>query len=217
MKIVKVRNVKTPTRGTGLSAGLDFYIPEDFEAKQIWPGESINIPSGIRARIPRGCALIMFNKSGIATKYQLQVGACVVDEDYQGEIHLHVMNVGKDPVILKPGMKLVQGLVMPVLYVGVEVLESEDELFSQSTERGIATKYQLQVGACVVDEDYQGEIHLHVMNVGKDPVILKPGMKLVQGLVMPVLYVGVEVLESEDELFSQSTERGVGGFGSTGE
>lgn len=136
MKIVKVRNVKTPTRGTRLSAGLDFYIPEDFETKQVWPGESINVPSGIRARVPRRCALIMFNKSGIATKYQLQVGACVVDEDYQGEIHLHVMNVGKEVVILKPGMKLVQGLVMPVFYVGVEVLESGDELFPQSTERG---------------------------------------------------------------------------------
>lgn len=136
MKIVKVRNVKTPTRGTGLSAGLDFYIPEDFETKQIWPGESINIPSGIKARIPRRCALIMFNKSGIATKYQLQVGACVVDEDYQGEIHLHVINVGKEIVILEPGMKLVQGLVIPVLYVGVKVIESEDELFPQLTERG---------------------------------------------------------------------------------
>ena len=55
------------------------------------------------------------------------------------------------------------------------------------------------------------------MNVGKEPVILKPGMKLVQGLVMPVLFVGVEVLESEAELFSQPTERGVRGFGSTGE
>lgn len=136
MKIVKVRNVKTPTRGTSLSAGLDFYIPEDFQTKQVWPGESINIPAGIRAQIPQGCALIMFNKSGIATKHQLQVGACVVDEDYQGEIHLHVMNVGKEVVILKPGMKLAQGLVMPVFYVGVEVLESGDELFPQSTERG---------------------------------------------------------------------------------
>ena len=82
---------------------------------------------------------------------------------------------------------------------------------------GIAARYQLQVGACVVDEDYQGEIHLHVMNVGKEIVILKPGMKLVQGLVMPVFYTGVEVLESEAELFPQSTERGQGGFGSTGE
>ena len=79
----------------------------------------------------------MFNKSGIATKHQLQVGACVVDEDYQGEIHLHVMNVGKEIVILKPGMKLVQGLVMPIVYVGVEVLEPEAELFPQSTERGV--------------------------------------------------------------------------------
>lgn len=136
MKIVKVRNVKTPTRGTSLSAGLDFYIPEDFQTKQVWPGESINIPTGIRAQIPQGCALIMFNKSGIATKYQLQVGACVVDEDYQGEIHLHVINVGKEIVILKPGMKLIQGLVVPIVYEGVEVLESEDELFPQSTERG---------------------------------------------------------------------------------
>lgn len=136
MKIVKVRNVKTPTRGTSLSAGLDFYIPEDFKTKQVWPGEGIDILTGIKARIPQGCALIMFNKSGVATKHQLQVGACVVDEDYQGEIHLHVMNVGKGVVILKPGMKLVQGLVMPVFYVGVEVLESEDELFPQLTERG---------------------------------------------------------------------------------
>lgn len=137
MKIVKVRNVKTPTRGTSLSAGLDFYIPEDFQTKQVWPGESINIPSGIKAQVPWGCALIMFNKSGIAVRDQLQVGACVVDEDYQGEIHLHVINVGKEVVILKPGMKLAQGLVMPVSYVGVEVLESEDELFPQSTERGV--------------------------------------------------------------------------------
>lgn len=74
----------------------------------------------------------MFNKSGVATKRQLQFGDCVVDEDYQGEIHLHVMNVGKEVVILKPGMKLVQGLVVPALYVGVEVLESE--IFPQPTK-----------------------------------------------------------------------------------
>lgn len=76
----------------------------------------------------------MFNKSGVATKRQLQVGDCVVDEDYQGEIHLHAMNVGKEVVTLKPGMKLVQGLVVPALYVGVEVLESGDELFPQPTK-----------------------------------------------------------------------------------
>lgn len=134
VKVRKVRNVETPTIGTRLSAGLDFYIPEDFETKRVWPGESINILTGIRAQIPRGCAPIMFNKSDVATKRQLQVGDCVVDEDYQGGIHLHVLNVGRKAVILKPGMKLVQGLVVPALYVGVEVLESE--ISPQPAEKG---------------------------------------------------------------------------------
>ena len=35
MKILKVRNVKTPTRGTDKSAGLDFYVPEDELAVQV--------------------------------------------------------------------------------------------------------------------------------------------------------------------------------------
>lgn len=139
VKVRKVRNVKTPTIGTGLSAGLDFYIPEDFETKRVWPGESINILTGIRAQIPRGCALIMFNKSGVATKRQLQVGDCVVDEDYQGEIRLHVLNVGRKAVTLKPGMELVRGLVVPALYVGVEVLESGDELSPQPKEEGFGS------------------------------------------------------------------------------
>lgn len=139
VKVRKVRNVKTPTIGAGLSAGLDFYIPEDFETKRVWPGESINILTGIRAQIPRGCALIMFSKSGVATKRQLRVGDCVVDEDYQGEIHLHVLNVGRKAIILKPGMELVRGLVVPALYVGVEVLESGDELSPQPKEGGFGS------------------------------------------------------------------------------
>lgn len=136
MKILKVRDVKTPTRGTSLSAGLDFYIPNDFKARQIWPGESINIPSGVKVKVPEGFALIMFNKSGIAVKYQLQTGACVVDEDYQGEVHLHVINAGKEPAILNPGMKLIQGLVIPVLYDQVEEVVSAEELFPAESERG---------------------------------------------------------------------------------
>ena len=133
MEIKKTRNVKTPTRGTEASAGLDFYIPNDSKLPGIRPGESLNIPSGIHAKIPKGYALIAFNKSGIALKKGLQVGACVVDEDYQGEIHLHVMNVGFKPVSFKPGEKLVQFLLIPVNYASIEVVK---ELYSETTERG---------------------------------------------------------------------------------
>ena len=93
MKIAKVRNVKTPTRGTVGSAGIDFYIPNDYPANlcTVNPGERFFIPSGIKANVPEGYALIAMNKSGVALKKSLMVGACVVDSDYQGEIHLHLV------------------------------------------------------------------------------------------------------------------------------
>ena len=73
----------------------------------------------------------------------------------------------------------------------------------------------LFVGACVVDEDYQGEIHLHVANVGSKQTTVSPGEKLVQLVLIPVFYDIIEVTELED-LFEKETTRGTGGFGSTG-
>lgn len=137
MKILKIRDVKTPTRGTSGSAGLDFYVPNDFPGTHyLASSQSVVIPSGIKANIPEGCALVMMNKSGIATKKGLQVGACVVDEDYQGEIHIHVTNVGDQVAEIKPGEKLVQALILNVRYDEVEVVPMEDQLFDNRTERG---------------------------------------------------------------------------------
>ena len=94
MKICKVRNVKTPQRGTEESAGIDFFVPDDYPTNlcSIQPGERFFIPSGFKANVPTGYALIAFNKSGVALNKGLMVGASVVDSDYQGEIHLHLVN-----------------------------------------------------------------------------------------------------------------------------
>lgn len=136
MKISKIRNVKTPERGTPLSAGLDFFIPNDFPGEHfLLPGDAINIPSGIKVKVPHGFALVFMNKSGVAVKKGLQVGACVVDEDYQGEVHLHVRNTSTDVQSIKPGEKLVQALLIPVDYCDVEVV-NVDELYEEGTQRG---------------------------------------------------------------------------------
>jgi dUTP pyrophosphatase len=133
MKILKTRNVKTPSRGTSESAGIDFYVPNDFEDVVLQPGESVLIPSGIKAQVPRGNALIAFNKSGVATKQGLMVGACVVDEDYEGIIHLHMTNTSNKEQIIKSGQKLVQFILLPVNYSQVEEVH---EIQSRNTERG---------------------------------------------------------------------------------
>ena len=57
MQVSKVRNVKTPTRGTVASAGLDFYVPRDKDfIFEVPPGKAAFIPSGIKANVPEGHA-----------------------------------------------------------------------------------------------------------------------------------------------------------------
>lgn len=148
LKFFKVRDVKSPERGTDKSAGIDFFIPNDFcdtNCKTLMPGEDILIPSGIIAKIPEGYMLMAADKSGIAPSTSalkaclmrnktpeivssLIIGAKIIDEDYPGEIHIHVINVGKDMVSLTKGMKIVQFILVPVSYAQPEEVSSFEEL-----------------------------------------------------------------------------------------
>lgn len=137
LRFIKTKEVKTPSYGTPGSAGIDFFVPEAFPEQRLNPGEDILIPSGIKARVPDGYALITHNKSGIATKKRLQVGACVVDSDYQGEIHIHVYNTKADGAVeIAPGMKLVQFLLIPVAHADLEECSTLEEVFPVQSERG---------------------------------------------------------------------------------
>lgn len=130
---VKTRDVKSPSYGTKGSAGIDFYVPNDLGDFNLPPGESLLIPSGIRVELPDDTALIAFNKSGVATKQGLQVGACVVDSDYTGEIHLHVVNTTNLIQFISSGQKLVQFILLP--YYHASLFETIDGIFKE-TDRG---------------------------------------------------------------------------------
>jgi len=132
IRYVKTRDVKDPAYGTKGSAGIDFFVPNDITSKAVYPGDSILIPSGIKVELPDDTALIAFNKSGVCTKQSLQVGACVVDCDYRGEIHLHVFNYSNEIQFVDPGQKLVQFVLLP--YHQAVLIESKDN-FSE-TQRG---------------------------------------------------------------------------------
>lgn len=139
MKFFKTRDVKSPKRATSVAAGIDFFIPNDFVARNIAPGTGIKIPAGIKVKLPSGLALIAQEKSGVATNKQLIVGAKVVDEDYQGEVHIHVINTSSKPVRVSPGEALVQFVLFHVSYSMPVEVTSEDELFSgEVSERGEA-------------------------------------------------------------------------------
>ena len=134
LKFTKTKEVKSPTRAHETDAGIDFFVPEDFEETWLNPNDDILIDSGIRVIVPKGYALIFKEKSGVATKKKLTVGACVVDSDYRGNVHLHLFNNGHTPQVIKAGDKIVQGIVVPISLCQLEEI-SEEEYNKDETER----------------------------------------------------------------------------------
>jgi len=147
LRFAKTRDVKSPVRGTSHSAGLDFFIPNDwvtddyYEKGTHWlhPREKIVIPMGIHVDLlGSGLANYMLrfdNKSGIAVKTGVVVGACVIDADYQGELMVHVYNTSDYRVQLQAGDKIIQGILIEVLYAEPAELMLE-ELYRTKSSRG---------------------------------------------------------------------------------
>jgi len=78
---------------------------------------------------------------------------------------------------------------------------------------GLALRHGLMLpnSPGTIDADYRGEVHIIVLNAGPDPIRLERGMKIAQLVVMPVPRVTWQECTELD-----ATERGEGGFGSTG-
>ena len=113
----------------------------------------------------------------------------------------------KEPITIYPGTceKIGTGLAMeiPTGYFGA--------IFARS---GLATKQGLRPANCVgvVDSDYRGEVIVALHNDSNEARQVQPDERIAQLVLMP--YGVVEKFEVVDDL--EDTDRGAGGFGSTG-
>ena len=92
-------DVIDPTRGHPSDAGLDVYFcPPGAEVIGQWvePGKGVLLQTGLRFEVPHGYMLEVKNRSSVAAKYGLLVGACVIDSGYDGEVFINLHNVGRD-------------------------------------------------------------------------------------------------------------------------
>nr|XP_048315719.1 deoxyuridine 5'-triphosphate nucleotidohydrolase, mitochondrial [Myodes glareolus] len=76
---------------------------------------------------------------------------------------------------------------------------------------GLAVKHFIDVGAGVIDEDYRGNVGVVLFNFGKEKFEVKKGDRIAQLICEQIFYPDLEEVETLDD-----TERGSGGFGSTG-
>lgn len=116
IEMIKDRPNKTSMRAHPMDAGLDIWTPSDMKAFKVRPGRIFTIDTGLHFNLPRGTMMYMCNKTGISKNFGLQVMAKVVDEGFTGELTICMRNSGRKTVTIEPDMKLLQGVVIPVLY-----------------------------------------------------------------------------------------------------
>lgn len=116
-----------PTYGSTEAAGADLYACLDAEVV-IEPGKTAFIPTGVAMAVPKGCAGLIYARSGMACKRDLapanKVG--VIDSDYRGEIMVALHNHGSRTQTIAHGDRIAQMIITPVLtpdYAWAENLE----------------------------------------------------------------------------------------------
>jgi dUTP pyrophosphatase len=107
--------VKAPTRSNPSDAGLDVYAHLE-DPVTIAPGESALIKTGLRFGIPHGYMLQVMNRSSVAAKRSLVVGAHVIDSGYDGEVFINLHNIGAEPQEVRFGHKIAQLVMVPVVH-----------------------------------------------------------------------------------------------------
>jgi dUTP pyrophosphatase len=134
IKVKKLReNAILPTYGSAEAAGADLYACLEADVT-IGPGKTAFIPTGLAMELPKGCAGLLYARSGLACKRGLapanKVG--VIDSDYRGEFIVALHNHGLEPQTVANGERIAQLIITPVLTPAYE--ETAD---LSTTDRGV--------------------------------------------------------------------------------
>lgn len=125
LKVKKVReNAILPEYQTPFSAGLDLCacIEEDIT---INPNEIKMIPTGISIELPDGYEAQVRPRSGLASKFGITIlnTPGTIDPDYRGEIMVIMINLGKEPFIIKNGMRIAQMIISKFERVNIKLVD----------------------------------------------------------------------------------------------
>ena len=112
----------------------------------------------------------------------------------------------EEPVTVQPGevywVSTGLSLEIPKGYAGLIYARS-----SMGSKRGLAPANKVGV----IDSDYRGEVRVVLLNHSKEPQTIAPGERVAQLVITPVFTPGFEEVQELND-----TQRGAGGFGSTG-
>jgi dUTP pyrophosphatase len=141
MQVIKVRILDSrlgtefplPEYATPGSAGVDMRACLD-EPLVLAPGQTELIPTGMAIHVDDpGLAAVLLPRSGLGHKHGVVLGNLtgLIDSDYQGQVFISCWNRGGAAFTIQPGERIAQMVILPVVQVRFDVVES----FAES-ERG---------------------------------------------------------------------------------
>jgi len=108
----------SPQRANPSDAGLDVFYSATTtqELIAVHPNTSVLVPTGLRFGVPHGYMFEVKNRSSVAAKLNLVVGACVIDSGYDGEVFVNLHNIGRETRVIQDGDKIAQLVMIPVVH-----------------------------------------------------------------------------------------------------
>lgn len=107
--------VEIPVYASAQAAGADVraFLKDNVVLQ---PGASSLVPTGLRVAIPAGYEIQIRPRSGLALKHSVTVlnTPGTIDADYRGEIGVILINHGREPFVITPGMRIAQLILAPV-------------------------------------------------------------------------------------------------------
>ena len=118
-----------PVYATAGSAGLDLRACID-EPLTLRPGDAALVASGLAIHVDDpGLAAIVIPRSGLGHKHGIVLGNLVglIDSDYQGQVLVSCWNRGREPFVVNPLERIAQLVIVPVVQVELNVVESFED------------------------------------------------------------------------------------------
>ncbi|MCR5003768.1 MAG: dUTP diphosphatase [Bacteroidales bacterium] len=132
VKIVNKSNHRLPEYATANSAGMDLKANIDAPVTIMPLGRAI-VPTGLSIALPEGTEAQIRPRSGLAAKSGITVlnTPGTIDADYRGEIKVILVNLSKEPYLVKPGDRIAQMVIAKY-----EKAEWNEVSVLDETERG---------------------------------------------------------------------------------
>jgi dUTP pyrophosphatase len=126
VEVIAKKGAKLPLYASDGAAGADVFAYLE-ESILLLPGKMALVPTGLFFAIPVGFEIQVRPRSGLAFKHQLTVlnSPGTIDSDYRGELKVLLINLGGEPFIVEPDMRIAQIVLAPVVrgeFTEVEVL-----------------------------------------------------------------------------------------------